>query len=117
METLAAKGMAGNFVSPTVRLIDNGIDFFGRERRRNYHLAIFVESELVGSVQLDPISAFSNLLADGFTGGPGRIHHLQRRRRDLPRVAVHDEATGSLKATGRNLHAWAFNHASINRVT
>src|SRR4029077_19051669 len=59
-----------------------------------------------------------DLLAHRLTSGPGRVYNLERDwKSQLLRVTVHDEATGCLKATGRNLHAGTRHDAAVDGVT
>ena len=118
VETLTTKGVTRNFVPFPMSLIHDRIYFFRSERWRDNHFPVIGEIKLVCRIQLDPICPMRDLIPYGFAGGPGRVHHLQRRRkRHLVRVTVHNEATRCLNATGRNLHSGTLHNAVVDGVT
>ena len=117
-EPHAVVGVAGDLLSPAVRLVDDGPQLFDGERRLGCEIPLLVHPRAVGHVDLDPVGAALELLArrlarlDGPVdelGAAGQVHELRR-------VSFERISAGGGDGTGRREDPRPRDVAAIHRL-
>ena len=89
LQANAVVSVAGDFPAPSMRLIDDRLEFLHRQRRLRHELSVLIEPGAMRHVHLDPIGAVIELFARRLARFDGPVDELRPLRHgDLRRVVI-----------------------------
>ena len=117
LDSRTSHRVRGDLVPQPVRFIDDGFHLLERECRSARQRAVLLHEVRAIGVDLDPVGAVRELLANRFASALDAIHNLHaHRKRHFRRISARAVAAGHRHRSRRHKQSRTGNHAVGNRA-